>query len=476
MGSMSAERLTTQPRVDAMTTRHYDIVVLGAGSGRMVLDEQFQGLRTAIIDHGPYGGTCLNRGCIPSKMFLHVAESAASVPELARLGVDARVDRVRWDDIRDRIFSRIDAHAESGPPAARKDGIDAYEGSARFVGPRQLIVESADGKTELTADRIVLATGAHPIVPEVFSSSGVDFVTSDTVMRLPELPRRMLGVGGGPVGLEMAQMFTGLGVEVTLVAQDATLAGPAGEDIGRRYTEVLRERLTMHLDTEVTGLRQQDDGIHAQLKDGTTLVTDLLLLAAGRAATTEGLGLAEAGVELDERGRVVIDEFGRTSAEGVWALGDVVNTLQLKHLANDQAHVITHNLLHPDDLKPLCSKAIPAAIFTDPQLAWIGSTLEQAREAGRDAVAFTQRLADTAYGWALEDTTSVCTVVVERGSGAVLGAQIMAPNAATLIQPLVDAAAREESAREVATRQLWIHPAPTELVENALLGAADAAS
>jgi len=464
--------------VSGMTTvRSYDVVVLGAGSGRSVLSEELAHLRTAIIDCGPYGGTCLNRGCIPTKMFLHVAEVAGSLPDLSRLGVDAHVDRVRWREIRDRIFDRIDPFAASGPAGARSAGIDAYVGAARFVGPRRLVVAEPGGDVEITAAQVVLAQGASPLVPQVVRDSGVAFHASDTVMRIEDLPRRMLVLGGGVIGTEMAQLFWGLGVEITMVTRGSHLVKGVGEDIGRRFTELMWQRWALHLNAEVTSVAERGDGIHVGLADGTALVTDLLLVAVGRRPNTDGIGLEEAGVEVAQAsGRVVVDEFGRTSADGVWALGDVSSVHQLKHLANDQARTVRHNVLHPDAPKPLRDKAIPSAVFSDPQLAIVGDTLPQALATGADAVAFTQKLGDTAYGWALEDTTSVCTVVAERGTGVVLGAQLMAPQASSLIQPLIDAVARGLSARDVATTQMWIHPAAMELIENALLGVAEVAT
>ena len=459
---------------DDAAREHYDILVLGAGSGRMVLNASVtRGRRTAIVDFGPYGGTCLNRGCIPSKMFIHVAEIANAIRDSSRFGLDARLDAVRWRDIRDRVFGRIDPYAAAGPAGAREGGIDAYEGAAHFVGPRRLRLALPSGAREVTANQVVLAVGAQPVVPEVVADSGVDFHTSEEIMRLDELPRRLIVLGGGVIGIEMASLFGALGVEITLITHGPTLAKAAGADIARRFTALARERWAVHTDQEVTAVSREADGIHARLSDGTPVVGDLLLVATGRRPSTADIGLAAAGVEVaGESGRVVVDEYGRTTAPGVWALGDVSTPVHLKHLANLQARTIRHNLIHSDDLIPLRTKGIPAAIFGDPQIAWVGQTLEEAVASGRDAVASTRPLSDTAYGWALEDTTSVCTVVAERGSGVVLGAQVMAPFASSLIQPLIDAVTRDLTAHDAAATPMWIHPAAMELVENALLDAA----
>lgn len=440
----------------------------------MVLNEAMvSGRHTAIVDSGPYGGTCLNRGCIPSKMFVHAADVAATIRDAARFGIDAHIDGVRWPDIRDRVFGRIDSYAASGPGGARDAGIATYECRAEFVGERRVRLHLPTGGIEVSADHIVIATGAHPVIPDVVRQSGVRVDTSDTIMRIEELPKRLLVLGGGVIGIEMASIFGALGCAITLVTQGPVLARRAGEDVARRFTAIARERWDVHTGASVTTVEQRSDGIHLRLSDGTPLVGDRLLVAAGRRPNTAGLGLESAGVAVDaESGRVLVDDYGRTSAERVWALGDISSEIELKHLANSQARTIRHNILHPDALEPLRTKAIPAAIFSDPQIALVGLTPEAARAEGRDAVAATRPLSDTAYGWALEDTTSVCTVVAERGSGVVLGAQIMAPFASSLIQPLVDAVTRGLTAMDAAATPLWIHPAAMELVENALLDAA----
>src|SRR5690606_23421545 len=161
---------------------------------------------------------------------------------------------------------------------------------------------------------------------------------------------------------------------------------------------------------------------------------------------------------------------GRTTATEVWALGDVSAPLQLKHLANHEARVVAHNLAHPDDLRSFVHTNVPAAVFSHPQVAMIGMTEEQAREAGYDVSVKVQRYGDTAYGWAMEDTTGVVKLVADRSTGLLLGAHLMGPHASTLIQPIIQAMAFGQGAHEVARDQFWIHPALAEVVENALLG------
>jgi mycothione reductase len=206
------------------------------------------------------------------------------------------------------------------------------------------------------------------------------------------------------------------------------------------------------------------------LDDGTVLTGDVLLVATGRIPNSDLLDLDAAGVTTHADGRIVVDPQQRTQAEGVYALGDISSEYQLKHVANHEARVVAHNLLHPDDLVATDHRFVPAAVFTDPQIASVGLTETDCVTRGLDFAVQVQEYGDVAYGWAMEDTTGFCKVIAERGSGRLLGAHLMGPQASSLIQPLVQAMSLGQTAREIATGQYWIHPALPEVVENALLG------
>jgi mycothione reductase len=206
------------------------------------------------------------------------------------------------------------------------------------------------------------------------------------------------------------------------------------------------------------------------LDDGAVVDADTLLVAVGRTPNGDRLDLDAAGIEQHDDGRIAVDAHQRTTADGVYALGDVSTEVPLKHVANREAQVVAHNLRHPDDPIETDLSAVPAAIFTDPQIATVGRTAQQCRDEGIDHAESLQPCSDTAYGWALEDTTGFCKVLAERGTGRLLGAHIMGPQAATLIQPLVVALSCGIDVATLARTPFWIHPALTEVVENALLG------
>ena len=460
------------PRSLPKVTQHYDLAIIGSGSGNSLVTRDFDDKRVAVIEGGIFGGTCLNVGCIPSKMLVYAADVVAHVRGAKRYGVDASLDGVRWRDIRDRVFGRIDPISESGR-RYRIEGPNttAYLGHARFTGDRRLSIDLPDGQTRtITADQVVVAAGSHPVVPDVIAHSGVEVHTSDTIMRIDEVPDHLAIVGGGYIAAEMAHVFSAFGARVTIVARGPHLVRRLDPDISVPFTDLAREQWDVRTSTRVLAVDRRDEGVRLRLDSGSHLDADLLLVATGRAPNTSDLGVDAGGIRLHDDGRIVVDEFGRATAPGVWALGDVSSPYQLKHVANAEARAVAHNLVHPDDLVPLPLSLVPAGIFSHPQLASVGLSEPECVDLGRRHVTYVQRYGDTAYGWAMEDSTSMCKLVADPATGELLGAHLMGPEATSLIQPLIQAMAFGTTVREVARGQYWIHPALAEVVENALLG------
>ncbi|KGN38210.1 mycothione reductase [Knoellia subterranea] len=467
--------------------RHHDLIIIGTGSGNSLISPELEGLDIAIVEEGTFGGTCLNVGCIPTKMLVLPADRVIDSADAARLGVTIPRDvAVDWPAIRDRIFTnRIDLIAAGGEDYRRgQDFVTVYAVRARFVGPRRLALESGE---EITADRIVVAAGSRA---DLLGIEGLDHVdpargvhTSDTVMRMDELPRRMAVVGGGFVACEFAHVFDALGVEVTQLQRSGALLRGEESEVSQGYTDLARERYDLRLDTSVASA-VRDDATGAWtlgLKgpDGATeLEVDAVLVAVGRTPNGQRLEVEAGGIDLDDNGVVVVDAQQRTTAEGVWALGDVSNPWQLKHVANHEARVVAHNLAvdlgraAESDAKPVEAdhRFVPHAVFGHPQIAAFGPTRAELETAGTEFVSYTQKVGDTAYGWALEDTTGLLTVHADPATGLILAAHCLGPHASTLIQPLIQAASFGQKAHDVARGQYWIHPALAEVVENALLG------
>ncbi|WP_112236653.1 mycothione reductase [Kribbella monticola] len=445
--------------------RHHDLIVIGAGSGNLVITDAFSKLDVAIVEERRFGGTCLNYGCIPSKMLVYAADIARTVRDAGRYNVDAELLRLRWTDLRDRVFNRLDAEEANGRAGREEsDFVTVYRDHARFLGPKSLQL----GSTPVHADQIVIAAGGRPTVPPPVSESGLPYETSDTIMRIDTPPHRLAILGGGYIAAELAEVFAAAGSEIVIVEQAERLLGPQDEAVAKALTELAGERFELRLGRELKKLEGEPGALRLVLDDGAVVEADTLLVVVGRTPNSDGLDLDKAGIKTYDDGRIVVDEYQRTDADGVYALGDICSPYPLKHVANREAEVVAHNLLHHDDLRATDHDVVPAAVFTSPQIASVGATEQDCREAGRDYVAASHQYADVAYGWAMEDTTGFCKVLADRRTGRLLGAHIMGPQAATLIQPLVVAMTLDVDTRSLAERPYWIHPALTEVISNAL--------
>jgi mycothione reductase len=452
---------------------HFDLAIIGTGSGNSIVDDRFADRSVAILEKGTFGGTCLNVGCIPTKMFVYPADLALSATHGQRLGVETHLDGVRWPEVRDRIFGRIDPISAGGRSwrADANPNVTLFEGHARFLDAHTL--DTGTGET-ITADQIVIAAGARPVVPDIEGLEEVGFHTSDTVMRLDTLPERLLIIGGGFVAAEFAHVFGSFGSRVTIANRSSAMLRAEDDEISRAFTAVAQQRWDVRLDTKVTKVEAYAGAVRASLSDGSTLEVDTVLVAAGRRSNADGLDVDRAGVATDADDVVVVDEHQRTGVEGIWALGDIANHFQLKHVSNLEARVIQHNLLHPDDLVSSRHDVVPSAVFSNPQVASVGLTEAQAMAQGLEHVVARQRYGDTAYGWAMEDTTGFAKLLADPDTGLILGGHFMGAQASNLIQPIVQAMSFGQTAHDVARGQYWVHPALMEVVENLLLALPEA--
>ena len=284
------------------------MAVIGSGSGNVVIPEYRDGRKAALIELGSFGGTCVNRGCIPSKMFVYTADVAMHVSRASQFGIGAAVESVNWSAIRDRIMARIKETSEDGRKERGESAhVTLFEGHARFAGPHELVIND---DVRIEADQIVIATGGRPSVPEVVTNSGIDFHTSDTIMWLDALPASMVILGGGYVAAEFAHVFSSLGVEIHIVTVASTLMESLDAEISKRFTAEVANRWNVHLDSSVTGVDASHAGVTVDLDDGTRVSGELLLVATGRQPNTEDLGLEVARIALRDDGHIVVDEFG----------------------------------------------------------------------------------------------------------------------------------------------------------------------
>lgn len=479
-----------------------DLGIIGSGSGNSLITPFWDDKRVILADKGvgstgAFGGTCLNVGCIPTKMFVRPSALARGPEEAAKLGVGLERTGVDWPAMRDRVFSRVDAISEGG-----RNYRDAELENVRLISERVTLAPellsrrresgrfafTAESGVEAETGQLVIAAGSRPVKPQV---PGIDLPqvhTSDSIMRIEELPQRVLILGGGYIACEFAGIFSGLGAEVIQANRSLRLMSVLDEDICRAYSAEAEKNWTVLYQRTLGAIAEREDGgvggnpgVTAQLvtSDGRTedYDVDLVLIAIGRRPNSDLVGAQEAGLDLHGDGRLAVDEYQRVLAqgepvEGLYALGDISSPVQLKHVANHEARVVAHNLENPQSLRAARHEAIPSAIFSYPEMAQVGITEAQAAAAigAENVTSSIQRYGDTAYGWAMEDSYGIFKVIADRRSGMILGAHAMGYQSSNLIQPVVQAMSFGQDAYTAARGQFWIHPALMEVTENALLG------
>lgn len=455
--------------ISSNASAEYDLILIGTGSGNSIIGPEMDDMRIAIVERDKFGGTCTNRGCIPSKMLIYPADMADHAKHGAHLGIDTEFRGADWPGIVQRVFGRIDPIEASGRAYRKRlPNIDVYETEAHFVGERQIEV---DGKV-ITGKQIVIAAGCRSFIPDFPGIDTVHFHTSDDIMRIAQLPEHLIVLGGGFIAAELGHVFQALGSKVTIINRSSHLLRAEDDDISVRFTELMADRFDLALPATVKRVSKSAGGIVVDV-DGSggsrSIEGDVLLVASGRIPNSDQLRVSAGGVALDSRGYVAVDGFGRTSAPGVWALGDINGRYQLKHMANGEAKVVRHNVMHPDDLREYDKRPAPHAVFGNPQIGSVGVTERDARASGQPFVTITHSYSDVAYGWAMEDTSGFCKLIGDPRTRQVIGAHIIGYQASALVQLLVQGIHLGNTADEMARGQVWVHPALPELVENALL-------
>ncbi|NNF54745.1 MAG: mycothione reductase [Acidimicrobiales bacterium] len=456
------------------SANHFDLIIVGSGSGNSI-PEVLAPWRIAMVERGIFGGTCLNVGCIPSKMFVLPADRALKAAE-SKLEITTSFSGVDWPALRDRIFGRIDSISAGGEEyrASGTEGLTLYRGTARFTADRSFTVAMNDGSPDaiISGDRVLLAAGSRPLLPEIEGMASVGVHTSDTIMRLDSLPKRLAILGAGYIAAEMGHVFSSFGSRVIMYARSGQILRSQDRDIATRFTEQFAQRIDLKLNNVPIRMERTPLGIEITGSDGEISVVDEVLVAIGRIPNSDLLDPGQGGIALTADGRVEVNEYQETSAPGVWAFGDISNPFQLKHVANAEAKVAFANLVASrssgDQKRQMSYAAIPAAVFSNPQVASVGATEQELIDRGVQYFVGRRDYGGTAYGWALDDHASFAKVLLAP-TGEILGAHVIGPQAASLIQPLIQAMTLGQTAHQIAREVMYIHPALTEVVENALL-------
>jgi len=405
---------------------HTDICVIGAGSAGLSLAAGAvqMGASVVLVEKHRMGGDCLNTGCVPSKALLAAAHAAQSARGAARFGLDLPEPVVD--------FARVHAHVHGVIAAiAPHDSVERFEGlgctviraAARFTGPREMEA----GGQRIRARRFVIATGSSAALPPVPGLAGTPHFTNENIFELTELPGHLLVLGGGPIGIEMAQAFRGLGAEVTVIERAAILPRDEPEAVEALRAILRAQGITLLEGAQVARIAP---GVKVSLADGTIIAGTHLLVAAGRKPNMEGLDLTLAGVETTPHG-IMVDARLRSSNRRVFAAGDVAGGPQFTHVAGYHAGVLIRNILFGLPAK-VDYRALPRVTYGDPELAHVGLTEREARLANHPVQVLTQPLSGNDRAQAERSTEGLAKIILG-GGGRILGATILAPRAGEMI-------------------------------------------
>jgi pyruvate/2-oxoglutarate dehydrogenase complex dihydrolipoamide dehydrogenase (E3) component len=414
-----------------MSTTAYDYLVLGSGQagGPLAGALAKAGKRTALVERTHVGGTCVNEGCSPTKTMV----ASARVAYLARRGADYGVQtgpvRVDLARVRQRKQAIVDSFRTGGEKGLAAAGVDLVMGEASFLDARTVRVGlNAGGERTLTAPVIVINTGARPAVPALPGLGGVPFLNSTSIMELGQVPDHLLVLGGGYVGLEFGQMFRRFGSRVTVVQRAPRLLGREDADVADAVAEVLRgDGVEVLLGTSAERVEGGAGGLKLTVLGpggGRTLEGSHLLVAVGRTPNTDRLNLPAAGVQVDGRGFVQVDERLRTTAPGVYAVGDVKGGPAFTHISYDDYRILKRNLLEGGDATT-AGRLVPYTMYTDPQLGRVGLGEEEARAQGRKVLVAKMPMAHVARALEVDETRGFLKAVVDAATGQVLGCAVL---------------------------------------------------
>ena len=416
-----------------------DLLVIGGGKAgkSLAMDRARAGWKVAMVERDKIGGTCINVACIPTKALVGSARTVLAARQAEVMGVEVDEPLVSVDGLRQHKSSVVDGMVAAHKKMFADSGMDFILGAARFLAPRTVEIETHDGDLRLLRGTdVVINTGTTPALPDVPGVAESAALTSETILQLERLPHRLLILGGGYVGCEFASMYALLGSKVIMVQGGSQLLRREDPDVAVEVAEILTDQgVEIRLNARATAVRHNGDGeVFVILEDGSQVDGDDLLLATGRTPLTADLGLAAAGVEITDRGFIQVDDHLHTSADHVWAAGDVAGSPQFTHASWNDFRILKANLNHGDAATR--GRIVPYTVFITPELARVGSTETQARAQGHNVAVSKIAVSAIPRAKTLHDTTGTWKAVVDADTNLILGAALLGHNAGEVISTL----------------------------------------
>jgi dihydrolipoamide dehydrogenase len=452
----------------------FDLIVIGSGAGSHVASQAvLHGLRVALVDKGPTGGTCLNTGCIPSKLLIYPADVIRTIQEASAVGVTASIDKIDFTKIMSRMHKVVDkTRTNLEASLAAKKGLTYYQEKAEFVGDYLLKV----GELTVTAPKFVIATGARSLVPPIPGLEETGFLDNVSLLKLETPPQSLIIIGGGYIGCEFGHFFSAMGTDVTLIGRSPQVLKGEDPEASGLLQKVLSQYMRVVTGQEVVSVERKDEKkkiVSARdAKDGKIqqFEADEILLAAGRRSNADMLHPEKTGVETDKHGWIKVNDYLETGKKDIWAIGDAIGKHMFRHTANYESKVVIHNLLEAidqDDREKVDYHAVPYAIFTHPQIAGVGMKEADALAAGLKVLVGRARYIDTAKGVAMDEQNGFVKVILEEGTGRILGATVAGSSASELVQQVVYLMNTEDQDLKPVAKSQVIHPTINEVLVKA---------
>jgi mycothione reductase len=464
----AADRGRQTERKEGLAVKVYDVIVVGSGSGMLIVEEALsQDLKVALVDKGPYGGTCLNLGCIPSKTLIYPADVIVQIQEAKKLGIDAEIKGVDFGAIMERMRkNRRETQSQIRSGVDHIHELDFYEGEGHFVADYTLEFEGE----KLKGKKIFLASGSRPLIPPIKGLDSVDYLTNESALELTERPESIIMIGGGYVAVEFAHFFAAMGTKVTILEMLDRLAQSEEREISALLERAMARRMEIHTGTVAREVRKSDGGCTVVATKGgkkgseSEFSAERVMVAVGRRSNADLLKVENTNVAVDDRGFVKADEYLETSKKGIYAVGDANGRQMFLHVANREAALAWHNATATGKKRiAMDYGAVPHAIFSHPQVASVGLTEEEAGKEHHVAVGRAS-YSETAKGEAMMEEEGFAKAVVDEHTGKILGFHVIGPHAPILVQEVVNAMAVGGDLQGIYSG-LHIHPALPELVQ-----------
>ena len=454
--------------------KEYDLIAIGSGSAMNIVSAVIQEnphMKIAVIDKDEPGGICLTRGCIPSKMLLYPAELVRTIGRAGEFGVEVDIKEIDFEAVMERMRTLIGGDINMiRQGLSHSENIDYYPDVAEFVGPYTLKV----GDETITSKMIFLCTGSKSIIPPIKGLDKVGYLTSDTVLKMNRLPESIAIVGGGYIAAEYGHFFSAMGSKVTIIGRNPQFLKQEEPEVSALAKRELEKHMTILTNHEVREAEKTSMGkkrlvaVNRENGEKSVITADEILIATGRGPNTDVLHPERGGVEIDERGWIVVNEYLETSQPNIWAFGDANGKQLFKHAANYESIVVYYNAILKKKVK-VDYHAIPHAVFTYPEVGSVGLGEKEAIEKyGKNNVLIgIYRYEDTAKGEAMGVKDYFVKVIVEKETMKILGAHIIGPYASVLIQEIINLMYTPEQSTQPIINGMHIHPALNEVVERA---------